>query len=161
MELVSGELAVTASEQLRQSWRAIAPQHENPLTVQQTFPRSANARPAEFRLHKIEGAKLVKISPKRFSQERRRDPKRRAESRVFGPPAQRNRRGCALDEWGASDNPHQLDGALWLTGTGRSCSASTEFMGRTHCRSSRVPCYRRPGAGTNAQMTRRLDDLIQ
>ena len=38
----------------------------------------------------------MKMIPERFPKERRRDPKRWAEARVFDALAQSNYRGCAL-----------------------------------------------------------------
>ena len=61
----------------------------------------------------------MKMLPKRFPQERRRDPKRWAEASVFDALARSRRPGAAIYEWGAPVNPHQLDFALWLTHVGR------------------------------------------
>ena len=61
----------------------------------------------------------MKMLPRRFPQDRRRDPKRWAEGSVFDALAQSHRPGTALYEWGAPTAPHQLDFALWLTHVGR------------------------------------------
>ena len=61
----------------------------------------------------------MKMIPERFPKERRRNPKRWAEARVFDALAQSGRVGCTLYEWAAPAHPHQLDFALWLTDTGR------------------------------------------
>ena len=61
----------------------------------------------------------MRLIPERFPQERRRNPKRWAEARVFDALARSGHQGCAIYEWGAAERPHQLDFALWLTGIGR------------------------------------------
>ena len=58
-------------------------------------------------------------TPELFPDERRHDPKRRAEATVFDTLAECQRAGHALYEWGASDRPHRTDFALWLENTGR------------------------------------------
>ena len=48
-------------------------------------------------------------TPELFPDERRHDPKRRAEATVFDTLAECQRAGHALYEWGASDRPHRTD----------------------------------------------------
>ena len=57
--------------------------------------------------------------PQEFPEERRRDPKRRAEATVFDTLAECQRAGHVLYEWGAPGRPHRTDFALWLEGVGR------------------------------------------
>ena len=61
----------------------------------------------------------MKLIPERFPQERRRNPKRWAEARVFDTLARSGLEGCAIYEWGSPEQPHQLDFAVWLTNVGR------------------------------------------
>ncbi len=58
-------------------------------------------------------------TPEQFPQERRNDPKRRAEAIVFDTLAQSQRPGHALYEWSAPGRCHQTDFAVWLEGVGR------------------------------------------
>ena len=57
-------------------------------------------------------------SPKKFPQERRADPKRRAEVIVFDTLEECQRAGYVIYKWAAPENPHRTDFALWL-GKGR------------------------------------------
>ena len=57
--------------------------------------------------------------PQEFPEERRRDPKRRAEATVFDTLAECQRAGHVIYEWGAAGRPHRTDFALWLENTGR------------------------------------------
>ena len=59
------------------------------------------------------------ITPERFPQERRNDPKRQAEAAVFDTLANSQSAGHALYEWSAPGRPHQIDFPLWLEGIGR------------------------------------------
>ena len=59
------------------------------------------------------------ITPEQFPEERRNDPKRRAEAAVFDVLAQSQRAGHALYEWSAPGRCHQTDFACWLEGVGR------------------------------------------
>ncbi len=58
-------------------------------------------------------------TPEQFPQERRRDPKRRAEAAVFDALSGCYASGHVLYEWGAPGRPHRTDFALWLENTGR------------------------------------------
>ena len=59
------------------------------------------------------------ITPERFPDERRNDPKRRAEATVFDTLANCQRAGHVIYEWGAPGRDHRTDFALWLEGVGR------------------------------------------
>ena len=59
------------------------------------------------------------ITPEQFPDERRHDPKRRAEAIVFDTLAQSQRAGHAIYEWSAPGRHHQTDFACWLEGIGR------------------------------------------
>ena len=61
----------------------------------------------------------MNITPERFPQERRNDPKRQAEAAVFDTLANSQSAGHALYEWSAPGRPHQIDFPLWLEGIGR------------------------------------------
>ena len=58
-------------------------------------------------------------SPKKFPQDRRADPKRRAEAIVFATLADCQRAGHVIYEWGATERPHRTDFAVWLEGVAR------------------------------------------
>ena len=58
-------------------------------------------------------------TPEQFPEERRHDPKRRAEAAVFDTLAECRRAGHFIYEWGAPGRPHRTDFALWLEGVGR------------------------------------------
>ena len=59
------------------------------------------------------------ITPEQFPDQRRHDPKRRAEAAVFDTLAQSQRAGHALYEWSAPGRHHQTDFAVWLEDVGR------------------------------------------
>ncbi len=59
------------------------------------------------------------ITPEQFPDERRKDPKRRAEAVVFDALAESDHCGHALYEWGAPGRPHRTDYALWLESVAR------------------------------------------
>ena len=61
----------------------------------------------------------MNTSPEKFPDDRRDDPKRRAEATVFDILANSQRAGHVIYEWGAQGRPHRTDFALWLENVGR------------------------------------------
>ncbi len=61
------------------------------------------------------------ITPEQFPDERRDDPKRRAEAAVFDALAGSDACGHVIYEYGAPGRPHRTDFAVWLENIGRFC----------------------------------------
>ena len=61
----------------------------------------------------------MKMQPQEFPEERRRDPKRRAEATVFDILLACLHAGYVIYEWGAPGRNHRTDFAIWLEGVAR------------------------------------------
>ena len=61
----------------------------------------------------------MQVYPERFPQERRADPMRRAEARVFDAIGASLRPGFAYYEWKRNHDSPELDFAIWIEGEGR------------------------------------------
>ena len=57
--------------------------------------------------------------PQQFPPDRRADPRRRAEARVFDAIQSSDRSGLAIYEWQRNPGSPQLDFAIWTQGGGR------------------------------------------
>ena len=57
--------------------------------------------------------------PEQFPPDRRADPRRRAEARVFDAIQSSDRPGLAIYEWQRNPGSPQLDFAIWTQGGGR------------------------------------------